>query len=168
VLESLQIAVYRRLPPALQVTASRLATPNFTVGAIALITTDGSDLLLVRPTYRRGWLPPGGFLSKGEEPIETLRREIEEELGVRMDFEPAHRVAFDVHRQGITFVFAGRAPEGVRFAVRSQELRAVQWFPLDDLPPLPNDFFEGLPDEDLQAVRSLGARRLAGQDFPPR
>jgi ADP-ribose pyrophosphatase YjhB (NUDIX family) len=164
VLERLQVAVYRRLPGRLQVLAARHATPNFTVGAIALITTDGSNLLLVRPTYRRGWLPPGGFVDKGEQPLDTLRREIEEELGVRMDFAPHHRVALDVRRQGVTFVSVGIAPVGADFTVRTRELEGVEWFPLDGLPPLPNDFFEGLPDEDLEAIRAIGAT----QELRPR
>lgn len=163
-LQRLQLAVYRLLPARLQVLAARHATPNFTVGAIALITTDGSDVLLVRPTYRRGWLPPGGFVSKGEQPLDTIRREIEEELGVRMEFADPHRVAFDAHRQGVTFVSVGLAPVGADFAVRTRELEGLQWFPLDRLPPLPNDFFEGLPDEDLDAIRAIAAT----QELRPR
>jgi ADP-ribose pyrophosphatase YjhB (NUDIX family) len=159
VIEDLQLAVYRVLPRRLQVLGARLATPNFTVGTIGLITRDGTDLLLVRPSYRRGWLPPGGFVAKREEPQATLRREIEEELGVVMGFEPPHRVAFDVRRQGVTFVSVGIAPVGASFSVRTREVKAVQWFPLDGLPPLPNDFFEGLPDEDLAAIRAIGAAR---------
>ena len=50
------------------------------------------------------------------------------------------------------------------FAVRTRELEAAQWFPLDGLPPLPNDFFEGLPDEDLEAIRAIGA----AQELRPR
>jgi ADP-ribose pyrophosphatase YjhB (NUDIX family) len=157
VIETVQLAIYRLLPRRLQVLGARIATPNFTVGTIGLITRDGTDLLLVRPSYRRGWLPPGGFIGKGEEPQATLRREIEEELGVAMDFEPPHRVAFDVRRQGVTFVSVGLAPAGAEFAVRTRELKAQQWFPLDDLPPMPNDFFEGLPEDDLEAIRAIGS-----------
>lgn len=155
-IETVQLAVYRMLPRRLKVLGARIATPNFTVGTIGLITTDGTDLLLVRPSYRRGWLPPGGFVAKGEEPQATLCREIEEELGVTMGFEAPHRVAFDVRRQGVTFVSVGLAPVGREFSVRTRELEAAQWFPIDDLPPMPNDFFEGLPDEDLSAIRAIG------------
>jgi ADP-ribose pyrophosphatase YjhB (NUDIX family) len=158
--DDLKLAVYRRLPVRLQVLAARLGTPNFTIGTIGLITRDGSSLLLVRPSYRTGWMPPGGFVGKGETPNECLRREIEEELGVVMEFEPPHRVAFDVHRQGVTFVCAGIAPPGADFVVRTKELDDVGWFPLEALPPLPHDFFEGVPAEDLQAIRVIG--RTAG------
>ena len=155
-LQALKLAVYRRLPRGAQVRAVRLATPNFTVGTIGLITRDGTSVLLVRPSYREGWLPPGGFIDKGELPLEALTREIEEELGVRMSFEPTHRVAFDLRRQGITFVSAGLAPPGAQFVVRRPELLEAAWFPLDALPPLPHDFFEGMPEEDLDAMREVG------------
>jgi ADP-ribose pyrophosphatase YjhB (NUDIX family) len=154
--DNAKLALYRRLPTRLQVVAARLGTPNFTVGTIGLITRDGSDLLLVKPSYRKGWVPPGGFVGVGETPLEALHREIHEELGVRMRFEPAHRVAFDVRRRGVTFVSAGIAPLNADFVVATRELDDVAWFPLDDLPPLPHDFFEGVPDEDLEAIRVIG------------
>ena len=159
VLDVLKLAVYTRLPRSWQVQAARLATPNFTVGTLGLITRDGSSVLLVRPSYREGWIPPGGFLGKGETPLEALGREIEEELGVRMNFETAHRVAFDRARQGITFVSVGLAPEGAEFAVRTRELLEIGWHSLDALPPLPHDFFEGMPEEDLSALRRVAQRR---------
>jgi 8-oxo-dGTP diphosphatase len=154
-LDALKLGVYRVLPPRLRVLAARYSTPNFTVGCIGLITRDGTQLLLVRPSYRDGWMPPGGHLERGENPVEALTREIVEELGVAMTFEPPHRVAFDVGRLGVTFVSLGVAPDAAEFVVSSDELIEVGWFALDDLPQLSNDFTEGLPDEDLAAVRGV-------------
>lgn len=159
-LEVLKLALYKRLPRRWQVRAARIATPSFTVGALGLITRDGSTVLLVRPSYRNGWLPPGGFLSKGETPLDALVREVEEELGVRMSFEPAHRVAFDRNRRAVTFVSVGLAPPESDFAIRTPELDDLGWYALDALPPMPNDFFEGMPSEDLVALEQLGRRVL--------
>lgn len=159
-LDAVKVAVYRRLPRSWQVRAARFGTPNFTVGTIGLVTRDGTSVLLVRPSYRNGWLPPGGFLGKGETPLVALEREIEEELGVRMTFEPAHRVAFDTYRRGVTFVSVGLAPPGAEFVIRSRELTDVGWYSLEAMPPLPNDFFEGMPEQDLDAVRKIARRSV--------
>lgn len=158
VLEAVKVALYKRLPRTLQLRAVRWATPNFTVGAIGLITDDGQRLLLVRPTYRHGWLPPGGFLGRGETPVEALQREIQEEIGVQMTFAEPHRVFFDVRKQGVTFVSVGVLPRGAAPRVQSPELAEVGWHAIDHLPDLPNDFYEGLPQEDLDAVRRAGQR----------
>lgn len=151
--EALKVAVYKRLPRTLQTWAVRLATPNFTVGAIGLITDDGSRLLLVRPTYRNGWLPPGGFLGRRETPVEAIEREVEEELGVQMRFAEPHRVYFDVRRQSVTFISVGVFPAGATAVITGPELDEVGWYPLDALPSPPDDFHEGLHPEDLEAVR---------------
>ena len=42
----------------------------------------GSELLLVRPSYRLGWHLPGGGLRRGETPEAAARRELAEEVGI--------------------------------------------------------------------------------------
>lgn len=152
-LETLQVRAYRLLPRSLQVRAVRHATPNFTVGSIVLLTSTGDDLLLTRTTYRNGWLPPGGFVRRGETPLQAATREVREELGLDLAIRPHHRVAFDVRRQGVTFLSVAVVPPGTTVQPRSAELQEVRWFPLDDLPPLPNEYSEGILAEDLQAIR---------------
>jgi ADP-ribose pyrophosphatase YjhB (NUDIX family) len=156
-LTALKVRVYRLLPARLQQLAVRVVTPNFSVGVIGLITVDGSQVLLVKPSYRSGWVPPGGFVDRGEEPLEAMSREMQEELGLDVTFEPWHRVAFDKRRQGVAFISVAKLDEERDIAPRSAEILEVRWFPVDDLPPLPNDFFEGMPAEDLEELRRLGA-----------
>lgn len=158
-LTGLKVRVYRRLPRWLQRRAVRLATPNFTVGAIGLITMDGAQVLLVQPSYRHGWVPPGGFLARGENPTEAVEREVREEVGLSLSFAPWHRVHFDVRRQGVAFVSVAVVPPGTVVVPRSPEIRKVEWFPLDALPPMPNDFYEGMPQQDLEALREAGIRQ---------
>jgi ADP-ribose pyrophosphatase YjhB (NUDIX family) len=155
-LTALKVRAYRLLPPRLQRLAVRLATPNFTVGAIGLVTVDGSQVLLVRPSYRSGWVPPGGFLDRGEDPVSALERELAEELGLHLTFAPWHRVAFDAGRQSVAFVCVAVMPAVVAVPPRSPEIVEATWFPVDDLPPMPQDFFEGMPPADLAAVRAAG------------
>ena len=42
----------------------------------------GSELLLVRPSYRFGWHLPGGSLRRSETPETAARRELAEEIGL--------------------------------------------------------------------------------------
>ena len=54
--------------------------PNWKVSVNALIeTSDG--ILLVKPSYKKGWDLPGGIVEFNESPVEGLRREVIEELG---------------------------------------------------------------------------------------
>jgi ADP-ribose pyrophosphatase YjhB (NUDIX family) len=152
--EAVQVALYKWLPRWLRVRAVRQFTPNFTVGSLGLITYDGEHVLLVRPTYRNGWVPPGGFVRRGETPQEGVAREIFEELGVQITFLDHHRVHFDVERRGVTFISVGVVPEDTAFVPGAAELSDARWFPLGELPPMSRDFREGMPDEDLAAVRA--------------
>ena len=70
------------------------------VSSAALIFDDHGRLLIVRPTYKSGWLLPGGQMeSNGESPWDACRREVFEETRlsvaagqlVCVDFIPPHR-----------------------------------------------------------------------------
>ncbi|WP_405735130.1 NUDIX hydrolase [Streptomyces sp. NBC_01537] len=54
------------------------------VVADALIRDDRGRLLLVNPTYKEGWDLPGGMAEANETPLETVRRELREELGLNV------------------------------------------------------------------------------------
>lgn len=161
-LTALKVRVYRLLPARLKQIVVRLITPNYSVGVIGLITVDGSQVLLVRPSYRQGWVPPGGFVDRGEEPLQAMRREMREELGLDVVFEPWHRVAFDARRQGVAFISVARVPEEVAVSPRSAEILEVKWFSVDDLPPMPNDFYEGMLPADLLALKRPSGTSPAG------
>jgi ADP-ribose pyrophosphatase YjhB (NUDIX family) len=152
--EAVQVRVYRALPKRLKTSAIRLATPSFTVGSLAWLTDDGQRVLLARPSYRAGWLPTGGFVRKGETPLQTVTREVHEELGVPAEVAVHHRVAFDVERRGVTFVSVGLLPPGCAL-VLSPEILETRWFPVDDLPPFPRDFSERFLPEDRDALAQL-------------
>lgn len=153
-LEALKVAAYRALPERLRGPAVRWGTPNYTVGASGLVTDGADRLLLVRLTYREGWWPPGGFLAKGETAEDGLTRECEEELGVSVRFAPPHRVFHDPHLRWVTFVCVGRVDPDQSPRPRGPEVVEARWFSLDDLPPRPKDFREGITDEDKAAVRT--------------
>jgi 8-oxo-dGTP pyrophosphatase MutT (NUDIX family) len=47
----------------------------------AVIQDEQGRVLVVRPTYKEGWLLPGGGLEADESPLAACRRELTEEIG---------------------------------------------------------------------------------------
>lgn len=57
-----------------------MATPRVAAGA--LFFDQESRVLLVKPSYKKGWDIPGGYVEPGESPRTACDREIAEELGI--------------------------------------------------------------------------------------
>ncbi|MFG1883779.1 NUDIX domain-containing protein [Micromonospora sp. NPDC049102] len=57
-----------------------MATPRVAAGA--LFFNDEGHVLLVRPSYKKHWDIPGGYVEPGESPRAACIREIQEELGL--------------------------------------------------------------------------------------
>jgi 8-oxo-dGTP pyrophosphatase MutT (NUDIX family) len=53
---------------------------------VAGYLTDGERVILIHHKKLNQWLPFGGHIEKDEIPDDTLRREAEEELGVKIEF----------------------------------------------------------------------------------
>lgn len=122
---------FRMMPGPVKRALVRAGTPNYTVGAAALIEHEGEVLMLWQP-HRHGWTLPGGLLSRGERPDEAVRREVAEETG--LDIEPGDPLAVGVHpeTQQIDVIYR------VRTSVRPQvdlatEARKAQWWRVDEL-----------------------------------
>ncbi|MGI5369954.1 NUDIX hydrolase [Streptomyces sp. A244] len=119
------------------------------VAAYAICVRDG-QILLARSPARDGtpeWVVPGGGMEHGEDPYDTVRREVEEETGYRIEVtgllgvDSSHHVfrngfgpAVDHH--GVRFVYEGRITGGeLRNEVNgSTDLAA--WHDLDAVPGL--------------------------------
>ncbi|WP_433389558.1 NUDIX domain-containing protein [Micromonospora sp. KLBMP9576] len=63
-----------------------MATPRVAAGA--LFFNDEGHVLLVRPTYKKHWDIPGGYVEPGESPRAACVREIKEELGLAINVGP--------------------------------------------------------------------------------
>jgi ADP-ribose pyrophosphatase YjhB (NUDIX family) len=123
------------------------------VRGVRCVIEHQDEVLLVRHTYGdRRWAFPGGLIKRSEDPYETARREIAEELGVgAADWRGLGRVEQigpDKARHVISCL-ACRVPS--RAVHRNPaEIDEVGWFSLDRLPA---EMLEG-----TAAIASLARR----------
>jgi NAD+ diphosphatase len=114
------------------------ANPAPTASAL-VVDGDGRVLL----TLRAGepgeglWDLPGGFVDEGEDALETLRRELREELGV--EIEPGRLVGSPPDRYGengpwtVNFYWEARIVSGE--PEPADDVADIRWFPRGELPP---------------------------------
>jgi ADP-ribose pyrophosphatase YjhB (NUDIX family) len=80
-------------------------------GANALVTDAESRILVVKPTYSRGWMLPGGRVERGETPHAAAIRETREETGLEIALD--RLLLIDARRaRDTSFIFAGRVTGG--------------------------------------------------------
>lgn len=110
----------------------------------AVVLNENGEVLLVRPHgYREDeWTLAGGGVEEGESPIEAMRRELAEELGVGLDAElaelsvtnrfiysPEHKVKRKLDHDGQEAVmFACKIAKDTPLTVQVEELADVRWF----------------------------------------
>lgn len=100
--------------------------PRVPASAGALIRDGRGYLLILKPTYKKGWTIPGGQIDEGETPWQACRREAREECGITVgsgrlvcvDFRPPR----DERPGGLRFVFdCGTVADDVAAAIELQE-----------------------------------------------
>lgn len=109
---------------------------RFPVSVKGVVFLDGKVVLL--KNERDEWELPGGKLELGESPSLCVSREIEEELGLRVEAGPlldnwVYTIRDGVHVFISTF---GCPPQHGAKVTHSPEHKAVELFPLDKVPSL--------------------------------
>jgi 8-oxo-dGTP diphosphatase len=128
--------------------------PDAYVVAGALFDAQGRLLLAERPPGKHmagGWEFPGGKREPNEERLDTLKRELNEELGLTIiDAEPLVSYAHEYADRTITLdLWFVTRYEGVPKSLEGQNLR---WVKLDELDTV------GLLEADAPMVAPLLAR----------
>jgi 8-oxo-dGTP diphosphatase len=113
--------------------------PAIPVSAGALIFDQAGRLLILKPTYKKGWTIPGGVMeADGETPWDACRREVREECGIEVrggrlacvDYRPGR----PGHPGGIRFLFDCGAADDADLAaitVQPEEIAGYRLVPLD-------------------------------------
>lgn len=149
----------------------RLRKPQLR-GCRVLVFDAEERLLLIRHSYGTGkWMPPGGGLAPGEDPIDAAARELREETACQLGF--ATLLALSSERVGHAgnevHVVSGTTDDEPRPDRR--EVIEARFFATDDLPEhMPALFRERLPQwiTAAKAARRPDAAPRPGRSRAPK
>jgi ADP-ribose pyrophosphatase YjhB (NUDIX family) len=105
--------------------------------AAAMVAPDGRVLLVRRAYPPHDWVMPGGIAEADESPVETLEREVGEELGLEVHADRLTGVYYQRdHRAGefVHFVFVARIPTDPAVTAAPDEIAEWALFAPDSLP----------------------------------
>jgi len=156
-LENLSGKLWRLLPGRLRRWSMRATHARFTVTAGAIVFNESGQVLLLKHRFRAGsgWGLPGGFLEAGEQPLDALRRELREEIGMEIrDVEVFAARSFRKPRQ-VEVLFRCR-PNGSP-QPRNMEIELAEWFSVNSLP-------QGLPKDQRRFIERAAADGAKGHD----
>jgi 8-oxo-dGTP pyrophosphatase MutT (NUDIX family) len=125
------------------------------LGVIGLVE-QGGKIVLVRHSYKSGWMLPGGAVRRGEPPADAIIREMQEEIGLTHSATPQLAGIF-MRRLGFAsnLVALYRVREAVFVFKPSFEIRAIRLVdpaaPPSDVAPSVTRRFRELIGEAPQA-----------------
>lgn len=156
-LENVSAKLWRLLPAQLRRWSMRAIHTRFTVTAGAIVFNDAGHVLLLKHRFRAGsgWGLPGGFLEAGEQPLDALRRELREEIGMEIkDVEVFAARSFRKPRQ-VEVLFRCRANGSPQ--PQDMEIERAEWFSVNSLP-------QGLPKDQKLFIERAVADGAKGRD----
>jgi 8-oxo-dGTP pyrophosphatase MutT (NUDIX family) len=108
---------------------------HFVTAKAAIFSNDGDSVLLMKYAFKRrykGFGLPGGHLDAHETPDQAVARELDEELGIRI--ENLERKDFFLHSGGhVVLGFIGRAPRDLVLKPSRPKIEFGIWKTRDEL-----------------------------------
>ena len=100
-----------------------------------LISNDGK-YLLEQTTARNDfkWAIPGGHMSSGETPEESLKRELEEELGLTdIEYQKIDTVKFPYNKYIFNVFYSNTIIDLDKLTFQPEEVTQVKWFTKEEI-----------------------------------
>jgi len=109
-----------------------------TFGVKCIIQDNQGKILMLRKNFAyKGWVFPGGAIRQGEKPVDAIRREIKEDLGITL--ENVHELGSffqRVHYRKETMYCFSAITSSLVTDFNKEKIEEVGWFERTQLPPL--------------------------------
>jgi 8-oxo-dGTP diphosphatase len=150
--------IYRRVKP-------RTPSPHL-VSYFLLMDRAADSVLLCDHRLSGLWLPTGGHVEPGEHPVETVRREAAEELGIEAEFDPTVGLAPffltvtetvgapEMRHTDVSLWFALSGTTDQQLLPDEREFVEVRWWTLQELRTAHSSRFEPHLIRALDALAS--------------
>lgn len=124
----------------------RIAKPDkpniHLVSYFVIVDSLTNELLLIDHKKSGLWLPPGGHVEIGEHPRDTVKREIQEELGIEAQFfvdiplfvTVTDTVGNETKHTDVSLWYLLQGNKRDLIKSDSEEFHQIQWFPSNDVP----------------------------------
>jgi 8-oxo-dGTP diphosphatase len=121
--------------------------PAVTIDCLVFSKENGSVRLMLiqrdRPPFEESWALPGGFVEMDEDLPDAAYRELKEETGITeielRQFRAFGKPGRDPRGRTVSIVYYGFANPGKTTATAGSDARNVDWFDINNLPPLAFD-----------------------------
>ena len=156
-LKRMLAGLWRASPRTLRRAGVWLVQPRFAVTAGAVVCDERGRVLLLRHVLRKGsgWGIPGGFLARGEQPEDTIRREVREETGLELERVELAFVPALGNVQLVEIIFrASMQASAIEGLKKSFEIDRAEWFEAGALP-------FGLSEDQQRLISLALAERIA-------
>jgi ADP-ribose pyrophosphatase YjhB (NUDIX family) len=124
--------IWRIIPAFLRLWLVRTTQTKFTVSVGAIVINNEDKILLLDHVLRpaAGWGIPGGFIDADESPVQAIRRELREEIG--LEIENIEMLHFKTTKRHIEILLSAQTAHAGK--VQSFEIKQLGWFDYENMP----------------------------------